>query len=274
MADDDSSAGSVFIEFSQEELVVLARLLGRAEHSDDLSGEVFSATRRSLLARRVLATNAGDDEIAAPIDRLLETMWAPALIGRAWRHAAGVLDRRSFGARPDLGVEQHTTEDGVVRIEPFAVEELLVRMLAHAQLEERPLPVSGSFAVGWGGLLEAIECARRDDVARSEVLLAAEGITEELAAGFCAAAANLISLAGAGLGPADSDAVPGGEVAWLDGGDHGLWRIPIALARQLCFDADDPFEGTPEACEVSAVDARSVAAELAAYLPAGPGASS
>ncbi len=274
MADDDSSAGSVFIELSQEELVVLARLLGRAEHLDDLSGEVSSATRRSLLARRVLTTDAGDDEIAAPIDRLLETMWAPALIGRAWRHAAGVLERRSFGARPDLGVEQRTNEDGVVRIEPFAVEELLVRMLAHAQLEDRPLAAASGFAAGLGVLVEAIECAQRRDIARSEALLTAEGVTEDSAAGFCAAAANLIAIAGAGLGSADNDASPGGEVSWLDGGDQGLWRMPIVLARQLCFGAEDPFVDAAEVCEVSAVDARTVAAELAAYLPSGPAAPS
>lgn len=275
MADDEVPADDVFIDFSQEELVVLARLLGRPGDADELGSDVATAARHSLLARHVLVPEDGTDRIAAPIDLLLATMWDPALIGRSWRRVGDALERRTFGGRPEVGVEQYAVDDGVVRLVPFAVEELLVRMLLHAGLAERPLGATDELSVSWTPLVEAAELARSGDDTRAAEALRASGADESGAAAFCHALAQAVAFAGAAVltrdeNNAEDNAVSGRELAWLDGGEHGLWLVPVALARVLCFDADDPFDEVPETCVVAPVDASTIASELYAYLPAVP----
>lgn len=269
MADDEVPAEDVFIDFSQEELVVLARLLGRPGDADEFGSDVATAARHSLLARHVLVLEDGTDRIAAPIDLLLATMWDPALIGRSWRRVGDALERRTFGGRPEVGVEQYAVDDGVVRLVPFAVEELLVRMLLHAGLAERPLDATDELSVSWTALIETAELARSGDDTRAAEVLRASGADERGAVAFCLALAQAVAFAGAAVLTRDEDdAVSGRELAWLDGGEHGLWLVPVALARVLCFDADDPFDEVPETCVVAPVDASRIASELYAYLPA------
>lgn len=271
MADDEVGTDEVFIDFSQEELVVLARLLSRPEHVDDLSDELVRAARRSLLARHVVVAEDGNDRIAEPIDLLLATIWDPALVGRSWSRVGDVLERRTFGGRPEVGVEQYAVDDGVVRLVPFAVEELLVRMLLHAGLAERPLDVTDELSVAWTPLVEAAELARSGDETRATDVLRASGVDERGAAAFCRALAQALAFAGAAVLIRDADdAVSGRELAWLDGGEHGLWLVPVALARVLCFEADDPFDEVPETCVVAPVDAARIASEFYAYLPVVP----
>ncbi|MSO37260.1 MAG: hypothetical protein EXQ69_03300 [Acidimicrobiia bacterium] len=266
MADDD-----VFIDFSQEELVVLARLLGRPEQAYEISKESALTARSSLLARHVLVVSGDNDQIAAPIDLLLATTWDPSLVGRSWRRVGDTLERRTFGGRPEVGVEQFAVEEGIVRLVPFAVEELLVRMLIHAGLAERPTDATDEFSVAWPTLLEATELARTHDPAAGAEVLRASGVVEHGAVSFCLALAHPIAFAGASLlAREEDDKVSGGELAWLDGGDHGLWLIPVEFACELCFDADDPFEEVPETCVVTRVEASTIAAELYAYLPVAP----
>lgn len=271
MADDEVDTGEVFIDFSQEELVVLARLLGRPENADDLSDDLARAARRSLVARHVLVAESGGDRIAEPIDLLLATMWDPALVGRAWRRSGDTLERRTFGGRPEVGVEQFAVEDGVVRLVPFAVEELLVRMLLHAGLAERPAEVRDECSMPWTTLLQAAELARTGDEAAAADVLCASGVDSGGATVFCRALAQPVAFAGAAVLTRDAnDEVSGGELAWVDGGEHGLWLVPVAFARVLCFDVDDPFDEVPETCVVAPVEASGIASELYAYLPAVP----
>jgi hypothetical protein len=205
--------------YTTSELTALAELLGAGvfpgtgEHRFATAAE-RSEARRALMARGSVRQDAeGRPAISAAERPLLEIALRPRAAFSAERRRDGREEQRVFYAARTMSVA-HVEAAGVHWLTVFPTRELQARVLGFLELRARPAAERASFS------------------------LPAEEYERAAAGG--PAATNGLSEGGRKLadtlGPASSSSrvrllrrrdgtITGGEVAWLDAGDAGLWLV-------------------------------------------------
>ncbi|HEY3673672.1 MAG TPA: hypothetical protein VGN51_22240 [Acidimicrobiia bacterium] len=263
----------VSIDFSVEELLLLAELLGQpalpglddaalAHLTPDARSAASDAALHSLMARRVVVSTAeGVTEVAAPVMSLLEVASAPALLGRAEHEVDGLMEIRFYLSQPDVSVEQTPLIGGVHRLTPFATEELLTRALGRCALTERPVVDADPITVTLGQLRATNDAVEAGEVDQARAALGGS----DGAAAFVAALTTRVSSSRVTFLHRPTDTViEGGELTWLDGGPGGLWLTPTVDTDP---DEDDLDAVLDFEVEIAPATAAAIAAELHSYLP-------
>lgn len=268
------------IAFSVEELVALSRisgirlpLLGPNPLSHVRLAErstVLDIANRSLRARDVVAGSGDAATVADPVLGLL------AIIGASALRAEAVVDHgrtflRRYHCVPYASVE-HQDDDGVHRFTPFATIDLLARIARQVGLARRPTFDAPPVRCPYGVLQAAREA--HDPTAAAAVFAEAE---LEVDAAMLAALVQGGSVVAVRLtrqvGPTR---VEGGELAWLDAGERGLWLLPAVdqpfAMRQPTGGVDDADGAIDDGLaslevEVAATDADTIAERLFSHLP-------
>lgn len=240
----------ISIDFSVEELVALGEVLGLAPLpgldpeplgavDEPARGLVLDAARRSLAARRVLAFGQvdGTGPVVVPaVATLLSVAAAPGLCARVACQFPDESRLVTYTAQPDITVE-HVRAGWLHRLAPLATADLVVRMLEVAGLEMVGLgvgdPDAGATAAGFSVPADALRRAGELVLASrpgdATAVLVEAGAPAGQAAGFVAAlGAARASVTVTVLHRPGDRHLAGGELAWLDGGDHGLWLVPVA----------------------------------------------
>lgn len=274
-------SGDISVDFSVDELVVLAQLLGYeplpglgrepfGEISDAEREAALGAARRSLIARRVVSLSGEAVEVLPAVAAVIEIAAAPGILGRAQFESRGSVETRFYGSRPDATVEHAPLEGSVHRLTPFPTDELLTRVLDFCRLEQRPEIEAPPFTVSFGELQACGERVAAGDSESARVLLSGAGAPTDSAAAFVQAIGTKCHLARVTfLYRLDDNRLAGGELTWVDGGEHGLWLTPTP-------DADDAIGSKSEGAYTALLDepvmvtptsASAIAAELLSYLP-------
>ncbi|MHB8287630.1 MAG: hypothetical protein ACYDEY_00020 [Acidimicrobiales bacterium] len=265
------------IDFSSEELVVLARHLAIAppRTAGDLSlvsDDATAVARRSLVARRIVSSApAGDGEpiVAAaqtPESRAREAVrdlvyliCVPSLSVEISCRTEEADDTWFILAQPEAAVEQAVVCDGVFRFTPFRAEEIPGRLQLRTQLSDRPTIGDGILSLPRSLLMRIRDLA--DSGARDEALQLCRGRDDEslmsqLVEALAACKAFLaVTVMNFGAG----STVEGGVVSWADAGELGLWRLPDA--GSLVGEVGD------ELVDVFPTSKAQLLADLASFFP-------
>ena len=286
-ADDPSVVGfeEHSIAFSVEELAALARVSGHnlaAVVGPNPLGHVRLAERRTVLdiaqrslrARNVLSGPDDDLVVADPVLGLL------AIVSEAVLRAELVIDggrtlTRRFHAVPYASVE-HAVEHGVHRFTPFATVDVLARIARRAGLVQRPELSDPGIDLDYGSYAAARDAVGRGDNDAARTGLVESGVdpaaADRLVAMLAAAQTTVAVRITHRTGPTS---LAGGELAWVDAGDVGLWRVPTidqpfagAFPPAVDGDPDALPDGLAEVeVRVAPVAAEALAAELFTFLP-------
>lgn len=227
------------IAFSTEELVVLARVLGLtlgvlgaaplAAIAPSARDDVLASAARSLRARNVLTGPPDLPAVDRAVAGLIQIAARPALRAELAVDRGAVAHRR-YLCIPYASVEHEVTGDGLHRLTPFATADLLARAMRQADFAERPVVAAEGFDVAYATLAAARDAVAGSDPARATEVLVGADIAAASASAFVAALAALVSGGRLHAIRVRYGATPtrteGGEIAWLDGGDAGLWRMP------------------------------------------------
>lgn len=272
----------VSIDFSAEELAFLLEVLGHARLpllGDDpfsyqgleAGGAIRAATERSLVARRILSPPwRSDDEspvLQTAVAQLLSLVARPGLVAEVARQDAEVAQRWYLAALPEVSVEHAALPGGIHRLTPFPTTDFLLRVAALTGLAEqatdRDRPGGRHrFSVPGSALRLAGEAAAGGDQQAAARALAAAGVGSETAEAFTSALAEKsATVAVTILYRPEPDLVEGGELAWIDAGERGLWTIPLPEDEATAV-GHDPLAW------VSGVTRAELSAQLAGFLPA------
>lgn len=276
------------IGFSVEELAALARVSGRnlapvvgpnplAHVRLAERRTVLDIASRSLRARNVLVGPADEPVVADAVLGLL------AIVSEAVLRADLVVSgsrslRRRFHAIPYASVE-HEVVDEVHRFTPFATVDVLARIARRAELSPRSAGNGSAMRLPYGAYAAARTAAAAGDrTAAAEALADAE--VDDAAAG---ALITALAAGGATVGVRITHRVApgtlaGGELAWLDLGDDGLWEVPTidqpfasggsGFGVTAPDDADALADGLDEAeVEVAPITADELAGRLFTFVP-------
>jgi len=248
-----------------------------AEPLADVSPGTREATlqtaRRSLIARRVVSVGVdGTTEVVPAVTKLLDVMASPGLLGRVTTDGPNALEARVFAAVPEVAIEDEVRAEGVHRLTPFPTEDFLARLLDFTGLAERPeaglAPITVT-ARAFALCGECVEAGSQTDAVKALIDAGAAGDTAD---------AFVTALSGAPttstvtiLHRPDATHIEGGELAWIDGGDNGIWLIPIA-ADEHGTDDDEVDEGATAGAGEAAViieptTAGHIGRVLLSYLP-------
>lgn len=230
---------AVSIAFTREELVVLSELaqlrlpllgdrpLGGMDPGvrDVLTG----AAQRSLLARGV-ATSAEDRVLVAKAAiGLLEIVAAGSLrvVCDELDGTGALLSRRLWFAVPYAAVEVWVDEDENYRFLPFATVDLLPRILERTGVidaidrEGAPIPLP------YGAWITARDAAYAGRLLEARQALADGGVEGAAADAVLATLERVQRMFGLQIVHHPSPTTTaGGEIAWMDGGDAGVWLTP------------------------------------------------
>jgi hypothetical protein len=266
--------GEVSIDFSVEELLLLAEILGQPAIpglderallglTPEARSAASEAALHSLVARRVVTQTDGTSDIAAPVVSLLEAASQPALLGRTEHEVDGLMELRFYLSQPDVSIEQTPLVGAVHRLAPFATEELLTRALDRCALEERPRADAEPFTVTLDQLRTTNDAAEAGDL---DLARRAIGGTASAAAFVSALTTRVSSSRVTLLHRPTETVIEGGELTWLDGGPGGLWLTPTVDTDP---DEDDLDTVLDFEVEIAPTTATAIAAELFSYLPGG-----
>lgn len=276
MGDDYLTGSRVSIDFTSEELAVLTRVLGinlfwlrtdtfpipTAGSERDV---VLGLAHRALVARRVLSV--GDEPAVLPaVARMLGIMAAPLLVVEIARRERNHTTHSYFAAIPEATIGQEPVGDGIHRFTPFPTSELLAQAVHAARLEERP-PVAGKpFRVAASALRAALAAGEEGDGEAVASGLGRAGAASEDARLFSQALSSRLRVVSVTVVHRPATAVvAGGEIAWIDGNDAGLWGVPTAGNLGPDPDGEDP------PCSVFPTTAAALGASILSFLPgAGP----
>jgi hypothetical protein len=281
---EQGSSSMLSIAFSHEELVVLAELcdlqlpmLGERP-LPALSGvsreAVLDVAARSLLARGVLVRSGDEVGLVRAATGLLEIVSASSLRVEVIRQGGrDGSDRswRTIHAVPYAAVDTSLDHNGNHRFAPFATEDLLLHVgrltgLLGEDGELSPADDAGGAAEG---------TSMPFGVWRSAGALVRSGADADALAALVDGGASA-AVAGELLEVLRSDgptaavqvrhhpsptSTAGGEVAWIDAGDAGVWLVPTI---------DQPFGRLPRSGEAD--DARVLREALALDAGDGPDA--
>jgi hypothetical protein len=268
---------------SQEEVLYLAETLDLSESpilspgfdADPTRGVV----RRALLARRLLLVGTdGKETVVDPVDWILRLAIAPGLLARATRVSSGVLETRSFAAIPDASVEQAELSEGLLRFTPFPTPEFPARILGFLELETRPEFPLSPFTVPLSAISRCGKTLEERGTDAAASVLQELGVEQTSARGFVSALHVQIQSAHVLVVHRSSEVtIEGGDIAWIDGGSHGLWltSVPSAFGfvRQVAMGAPEPTQARQAAddvdllVEVSPTTAQEIARQLFEALP-------
>jgi hypothetical protein len=267
------------IDFSIEELVALAEMLELrglpglgAEPLEHLEPEfrepVLASARRALVARRFLIpTEEGGFEVARVVAHIVARTARSGIQIRALYEEPGRVETRWFAAEPDLAIEHGVAIGTVQRLIPFRTEQLLARVLEFCAIATRPSNDAAAFSVDPTSVSAAIEAIADGNASGAVAILVAGGADERSAGAFVEALGHRVSSASVTILHRPTEAVvAGGELTWLDCGDHGLWSTP-ALGDEPGA-SDDSGEGSPVV--IAPTTAKEIAEELLSYLPGAP----
>lgn len=252
------------IAFSPEELVTLGRVLAEpltllgpsplASIAPSAREDVLAAAARSLRARNVLTGPPDAPAVARAVAGLVQIASRPALRAELIIGGGAVVHRRYLSI-PYASVEHEIDTDGLHRLTPFATADLLARIMRQVGFVERPVAAVAGFSVRFAVLREVRELVTGGDLdgAREALVAAGDGesdrvddpapagageagdasgpivtaVSAEAAAAFVDALAAGAPVNAVRLVHADTGSrTVGGEVAWIDGGDAGLWQVP------------------------------------------------
>lgn len=273
----EDSSEQPSIDFSIEELVAMAEILELrglpglgaeplAFLAPELHEAVLASARRSLVARRFVRPTAGDGfEIIRPVVQMVTCVARSGIQVRAVFEADGNAETRCFAAEPDLTIEHSVVLGAVQRLTPFRTEQLLARVLEFGGIETRPRGDVAPFAASERALTVCAEILAAGDRDAAVTTLTADGVPEASAEAFVRALGHRVSSASVTiLHRPKPEEIHGGELTWMDCGEHGLWLTP-ALAGDGEADAVEPFE--PGAVTIEPTTAKWIAEELLSYLP-------
>ena len=266
-------AGS--LDFSVEELVALSGLLkhrllpGLGESplrslDDEQESLVCRTALHSLIARKIVQIGEEEPEVVGSVAAVLETASYPYILGRAEYAKAGSLyETRFYSARVAIGVEHTPLTGAVHRITPFDTTELLQRVVTFVRLEARPTVDVQPLTVTPEQLRECITAATRGDDQESLAPFIAAGADRATADQFVSALMHGVGSSRVTfLHRPDGTHVAGGDLAWLDGNEHGLWLTP-AIDRP----SDAGATAAVESVTIEATTAAEIASTLLSYLP-------
>jgi hypothetical protein len=266
----------VSIDFSTEELVALTDLLGvglppglAEDPPDPATPETTAATIRSLLARHALELVDGEAWPIDPVAQLIRSVTAAGLVARAEHESAVGSSARYFTATPEVTVERVLVTEGVHRLTICSSADFLLRVLAFCGLEDRPVPEVDDIELSAGDLLDCRTHARAGATSEALSILAAASADDVSARAFAAAAGARSRSRVVILHRPKESTFEGGELAWIDGGEHGLWLLPDADA-ELASQPEGSEDAEPirsQSVSVQATSAAFIAEELYSYLP-------
>lgn len=262
-------SNEVWIDFTTEELLVLAELLefdappgagADGLHELAVAGNdelMRQAAVRSLEARKVLM----DGQVVDPISEVMSVLCNPGLLVAASVEQDGVVDTRFLGVMPEIAVEHQGLSVSLHRLTPFASRDLMSRILQFSNLRPYVADSEVSFVVDEEVLDRAAGALDDNDHVGAEKLLSDSGIAESDARTFVYALTMKHSSASiAVLHRPEDDRVEGGALTWIDAGIAGLWLTELAGET-------GQLESASEKLEIRRVNARDLAAELLSYLP-------
>jgi hypothetical protein len=272
----------VSIDFSAEEVAYLLEVLGHARlplldrdpfshHGPEVGAAIRAATERSLVARRILSPSGpSSDEspvLQAAVAQLISLVARPGLVAEIAREGAEAAQRWYLAALPEVSVEHAALPGEIHRLTPFPTTDFLVRVAALTGLaapktdHDRP-GGRHRFSVSGPAFRLAGEAAVGGDQASAVRALSGAGVGTEPAEAFTSALAEKsATVAVTILYRPQPDLVEGGELAWIDAGERGLWTIPLP-------EDEAPAVGQEPPASVSEVTRAELTAQLAGFLPA------
>jgi hypothetical protein len=280
------------IEFTTEELLTLTRLLGFAElpglGPDPLrraspSGLIalFDGGHRALAARGLLSSlGTGPADVEPDLARLIRILARPGLLVSALRIHAGTEECRYYAAEPSVMVEHRANADGIHKLAAFHPEDLRRTVFGFLGLGEPTIDTDPIQPVELTVPLVSLrECAHRALAGEEDG--AVQSLTET--GGDARAANTFVSALVNRLGSAavvtvhrpDETVLAGGELAWIDAGERGIWITPLVNEEgsvELTGSdqgVDDIPVGAVAAAPVTIrrVSAAKLMDELQSYLP-------
>src|SRR5262245_61743424 len=193
------------IDFTAEELVVLANALDielPIDEPESLQGDVtvraalVDLARRSLVARRFLATDGFEFSVVRAVEKLLEIVAEPGLVVRFGTNDAvrSFADAAAYEtadddpvvlARPDVAVEIAPLSGTGHRFIPIPTTDVLLRIAELTRLDDRRVPDAAvAFSVPVDALAATLRLAAAGRMAAAVGSLLAEKVDEQSAQAF------------------------------------------------------------------------------------------
>jgi hypothetical protein len=197
-------------DFSLDELVALAGFFDLetfpgvdASPLGDTRDAAVETAVRDLVARGTLTyDDDGELSLRSSETVMLTLALAPALVLEVTHAFYDEVTQTRFAVRPELALEQRRREDAnaIWTLELFPAEDLFERLVEFTSLYERPLSRSAAFSTSPETFDEDLQRVVGEVVSSSRVVAVwREGESEDELRSF--------------------------QVAWVDGGDDGLWQV-------------------------------------------------
>jgi hypothetical protein len=217
----------VELTLSGDELDVLAELTGLSRFPGLEDGPALDADRRlrgrqALVARGLVELVHNRPRVDRRAAVALEAALRPIMTVHADHTAAGRREQRLFHLAATHAVEHAPGPLGTHRFTAFPTHELLDRLGGFVGIGGRPVVEGGAATLPtptFDRLVTAAQSGRLDPAA------AASGAPAEAAAFVAALGAGLSSANRLRVVRHARGRVTGGEVAWLDAGERGLWEV-------------------------------------------------
>ncbi len=225
------------------------------------AAELEVLTRAQLVKREILsAPNAG--EVAEPIRALMELLATPRLLLRVEATFLGAEAQWQFACTPNAVIEIAEMSDRSWRFSALALSQLVARIIELTGLVDRPEITVAPISLPTRTLLALPGFIDDDERAMSQLL--ADGANETSArAALNALRAAHTAAAVTVLSRPERDRLVGGELAWIDAVDLGLWITPTPDTTDWNESSSEPG---PEA-ELRPTTAEWIRTELRSYLP-------
>jgi hypothetical protein len=229
------------------------------EYPEAIGERLRASARASLVARRILATDADGPTVNDAVGALLELSSSPALIASVEVELASETEQHFLLCDPDLGVDVVSITPAAFRFTPFVTRDLVPRVIRISDLrpaETVPVPPVTLTP-------DELEIAARAAELRSDeasAYLIGLGVDEKSGLALSRALAERrASISVTVLHQPEEDLIEGGTLSWIDAGLCGNWLYEPAA------------EGAPDDIEkvtLRSLDAKELAAQLVEFLPA------
>lgn len=260
LASTDPASVGLSIAFTREELVVLSELsqlrlplLGDRPLGGIDSGVrdvLVGSARRSLLARGIATRSDDGVHVARAAIGLLEIVAAGSLrvVLDESDGTGALVSRRLWFAVPYAAVEVWVDEDENYRFLPFATVDLLARVLQRSGIVDAADAAGAEISLpygAWAGARSASHAQRPLEARQALLDVGLEGPPADAIVAVLEGARRRV---GVQIAHHPSPATTaGGEVAWVDAADAGVWSVPTLDQPFVSVDvrADGWFGAAP-----------------------------
>jgi hypothetical protein len=223
----------------------------------------IDAALTDLVERGLLVRTDGRLPPDAPLVGAIRSLGQPSVLVTAYRQSPTHLDSMFVSIVGPTAVEHRVDDVGLHRLATVEVADVLPRVSRFCALVERPAVAPGTARLAATELLELQARVDAGGVGAAAPLTVARSDEPVLTRLALALAARVSSVQVTVTQQTSANRVNGTSTGWIDGAEHGLWRVAVP-AVSFPWDTEREDDGGLDSvqCVIATTTARSLLDEI------------